>query len=128
MKFHKQTIFTGSGRPGNCVQAALASILDLELDEVPHFLETASSPEEWELAFQAWLHERRIFIARYSSEWIFPCLYLASGTTKRNPNVWHMVVMQDGKLIHDPHPENTGLVQVKQIRLLVPYDPSKILR
>lgn len=129
MKFHKQTIFTGSGRPGNCVQAAVASILDLELDEVPHFLEVADYPEEWELAFEDWLEERNIYSARYGGEWIFPTLYLASGPTKRNgPNVWHMVVMQNGKVIHDPHPDNTGLSQVKQLRLLVPYDPSKALR
>ncbi len=35
--------------------------------------------------------------------------YLASGTSLRN--VSHIVIYQNGKLYHDPHPSQTGLVE-----------------
>ena len=35
-----QTIFVGDPqRPGNCVAACVATLLDLPLDRVPHFIE-----------------------------------------------------------------------------------------
>ena len=46
----------------------------------------------------------------------FEADYLASGTTARGTS--HMVVMNDGKLVHDPHPSNAGLVEVQCVWLL----------
>jgi len=37
-------------------------------------------------------------------------IYTASGPSARG--VSHIVVYQDGKMIHDPHPSNEGLVKV----------------
>ena len=55
MKPTDQTQFVGEGVGGNCVQASVASILELPLDEVPHFLAVAPSPVEWEFAMEDWL-------------------------------------------------------------------------
>ncbi|MDX9956482.1 MAG: hypothetical protein RBT75_20465, partial [Anaerolineae bacterium] len=46
----------------------------------------------------------------------FEADYLASGTTERGTS--HMVVMNDGKPVHDPHPSNAGLVEVQCVWLL----------
>ena len=48
------------GRPGNCYQAALASALELPLDEVPHF---ATFATDWVERSDAWFRARGI--ARY---------------------------------------------------------------
>lgn len=126
MNFNMQTEISGEGTIGNCVQAAVSSILGLEMNEVPHFLRVAEIPEEWELVFRKWMTAQGFHIVNYGGEWQFPGLYLASGPTKRNPNIWHMVVMRDGKLVHDPHPDNIGLSIVKHIKLLVPLEPQII--
>ncbi|MBO3760337.1 hypothetical protein [Ciceribacter sp. L1K22] len=119
-----QTQFAGEGVGGNCVQASVASILDLPLSAVPHFLEAAPTPSEWELAFWDWCEERGIGLIRRSGEWIFDGYYLASGPSPRGVN--HMVVYRDGVLAHDPHPSRAGVLEVRQTWVLAPLDPAAI--
>jgi hypothetical protein len=62
-----QTILAGreDGVPGNCIQAAVASLLDLPIDAVPHFLLW----EQWNVALAEWLTERGYTIrCRYTTE------------------------------------------------------------
>lgn len=125
MKPVDQTQYAGEGAGGNCVQASLASILELSLSAVPHFLETADRPEEWELAFMDWLEERGIGYIRREGEWVFDGYYLASGPSPRG--VSHMVVYHDGKLAHDPHPSRAGIQSVTRTWVLCPLDPSRIM-
>lgn len=80
MKPVDQTKFAGEGAGGNCVQASLASILNLPLSDVPHFLEVADRPAEWELAFMDWLEERGVGLIRREGEWIFDGYYLVLRT------------------------------------------------
>lgn len=119
-----QTQFAGEGAGGNCVQASVASILGLPLTDVPHFLEVADRPEEWELAFMDWLEERGVGYIRRSGEWVFDGYYLASGPSPRG--VHHMVVYRDGRLAHDPHPSREGILAVKSTWVLCPLYPSMI--
>jgi hypothetical protein len=124
MKPVDQTQFVGEGAGGNCVQASLASILDLPLDAVPHFLETADQPSHWELAFMDWLEERGVGYIRREGEWIFDGYYLASGPSPRG--VSHMVVYRDGSLAHDPHPSRAGILSISRTWVLAPLDPAAI--
>lgn len=71
MKPVDQTQFAGEGVGGNCVQASVASILGLPLIDVPHFLEIADRPEEWELAFMDWLEDRGVGYIRRGGDWVF---------------------------------------------------------
>lgn len=124
MKPVDQTQFAGEGAGGNCVQASLASILNLPLSDVPHFLEIANTPQEWEFAFEDWLAERGIGFVRREGEYIWDGYYLASGPSPRG--VSHMVVYHDGNLVHDPHPSRAGINAVSRIYVLAPLDPSSI--
>lgn len=123
---HTQTIF-GNGdqgaTPGNCMQAALASLLDLPLDQVPHLMLF----ENWQAAAALWLKGRgkqlRIF-----NNWQSHCtaweahgiltaaldrapsrqMMLAVGHSTNGP--WaHIVVWKGGELVHDTHPNRKGL-------------------
>jgi hypothetical protein len=38
--------------------------------------------------------------------------YLVSGISPRDPNVHHIVIYQDGQMVHDPHPDRTGLASL----------------
>jgi hypothetical protein len=124
MKPVDQTQFAGEGVGGNCVQASLASILELPLDAVPHFLAIADEPAHWELAFMDWLEERGVGLIRREGDWVFDGFYLASGPSPRG--VSHMVVYRDGSLAHDPHPSRAGILSVSRTWVLAPLDPANM--
>jgi hypothetical protein len=116
-----QTAFYDPAIPtsGNCVQAAVASLLALPLEDVPNFIERGF---DWSIWLEDWLAERRLMLVRFDCEMVWDGLYLASGPSPRGVN--HMVVMQDGKLVHDPHPSRAGLEKITATFLLAPYDPA----
>lgn len=100
-----QTIFADNpeGIPGNCLQAAVATLLRLSLETVPHFLQA----EDW------WLSLDR-FAARYGYVMLPggsnpPIFGLAFGPSPRG--VTHAVVFRDGSM-WDPHPSRDFLISV----------------
>jgi len=121
-----QTQFAGEGAGGDCVRASVASILDLPLSEVPHFLEIAPEPQLWGLAFEDWMEARGLYVWLKHGHVEFEGYYLVSGPSPRG--VSHMVVYRDGKLAHDPHPSREGILDVTWTRILVPLDPAKVAR
>lgn len=99
------TVNDGSGRQGNCLQAAVASLLDLQLDDVPHFVELKSS--WWELMETfAREHGYEVFLEDSDKPTEFG---FAFGPSSRG--VAHAVVHR-GSEVWDPHPERTGLESV----------------
>jgi hypothetical protein len=113
-----QSILHGdpSGRPGNCLQAAVASLLELELDEVPHFIE-----------YEDWLERLRDFcLARgyrpLQRSPAAPVPYgMAWGPSERG--VRHAVVWVDGATAWDPHPSRAGLTKVTE---LIEFEPLEV--
>ncbi len=49
--------------------------------------------------------------------------YLAGGMSSRG--VSHVVVYMNGKLLHDPHPSNEGLVKIDNYRYLMPCNDAE---
>lgn len=101
---------TGPAKPdshvyGNCLQAAIASALGLDLDAVPHF----GAFDDWEPAVRLWL-------SGHSLDWqqadrIPAGRSIVIGPTVRSTGN-HAVVGDDGKIVWDPHPTRTGLTEV----------------
>lgn len=97
---------------GNCLQAALASIFELELDDVPHFV---GMGDDWWEALWRWLRERNIEIhyerVTPPGGWLpLGVPYLLTGPSPRG-EFSHVVVAQNHEIIHDPHPDGTGLAE-----------------
>lgn len=113
----QQTIIApadGTQMPGNCLQAAVASLLDLPLNEVPHFVgdDWASGGERnWWVELWQWCAARGLKINAAEPD---PGeYYLGRGPSPRDPaNRSHVAVYRDGALVHDPHPDGTGVVEV----------------
>lgn len=126
MKPADQTQFVGEGVGGDCVRASIATILDLPIETVPHFLELGEKPEHWEIELIDWLEERGLTIWREPGHYLFEGFYLASGQSDRG--VSHMVVYRNGELAHDPHPSRSGVKSVDWSRMLVPLDPANAIR
>lgn len=105
-----QTIMRGTEGPvrGNCLQACVASVLELPLDDVPHF---AMSPD-WLLDMDRFLARfgLGVLLVRAGADWNFyadELPYLVAGKSPRGD--WlHSVIFAGGKMIHDPHPSREG--------------------
>lgn len=89
---------------GNCLQAAVASLLDLPLSSVPHFV----LHKDWEARFVRFMRQRGS-----------PVVYgqpgphvtgIAVGKTVRGTH--HAVVMENGTVTWDPHPSRDGLTAI----------------
>jgi hypothetical protein len=102
---------------GNCFSACVASILDLNLVDVPRFMDDG---ERWLNTFFRWLAERGLQPDYYGHpDWCaaesapsrdIPKGYsIMSGWSPRHENTLHSVVARDGVMVHDPHPSRAGL-------------------
>lgn len=98
---------------GNCLAACVASILELPIAEVPNF---RLADDAWG-ALQDWLASRGLLAIRCLIDGVYlasmPSVYcVLTGPSPRNP-VNHAVVglcdCGTVRIVHDPHPEDTGL-------------------
>ena len=108
---------------GNCFSAAVASILEISIDEVPWFM---TNPGQWFEQFSAWCASRGA-TAKYwpckawCEEWDGtgePRVFIGvpvghaimSGESPRYPGKLHSVVAMNGETVHDPHPSRAGVL------------------
>lgn len=103
------------GDAGNCLSAALASVLDLPIEAVPYL-----NGSRWAQRMFSWLStERRLW-----PRWIpvsagVPAGYsIAVGPGPRGRD--HATVALDGRLVHDPHPSRAGLLRPTHHIVLIP--------
>lgn len=96
----------GAAIPGNCLQAAVASLLDLDLDAVPHFI----VHDDWLARLIAFGRDHGYHVdCEFQPE--APIRFgIASGPSPRG--VHHAVVVIDGETVWDPHPSRAGLLSV----------------
>ena len=106
---------------GDCFPTALASLMNIDRDDVPHFWDGGKEPEG------GWYAPVREWLAKYNLTYLsLPVaadlkttlgmmgdfnpgvFYLLSGNGGRVGN--HTVVAKDDEIIWDPHPDNSGLV------------------
>lgn len=120
-KFYKQP--TPESR-GNCQQAAVASILGLQLNDVPNFMEAAY--EGFWGSYHKFLKSLGLYSMELGGEYAPGFYYLAYGESRRGCR--HACVYHSGNLAHDPHPDNDGLLNVDTINILVPYSVADFLK
>jgi hypothetical protein len=105
---HRQ-IWTGSPY-GSCYATAIASALDLDLAAVPNFVAFRSG--RWWDAVLLWAQSNRLHVERLAvcetTQIPAGLAVVASGQGPRGHR--HAVVWQDGRMVHDPHPSDAGLV------------------
>lgn len=123
MKPLRQTSFSvpQRGEMGNCFSTCVASILEVPaVMMVPLFMRQ----HNWKQHFHDWCLKRG-----YLDEWYYPehvCIEhnipyvplprdqysIMSGTSPRNMPKGHSVVAFDGVMVHDPHPDDAGLLDL----------------
>lgn len=122
MSLVDQTILASDPkREGNCLSACVATLLDIPLGHVPHFIEVgaALNGEDDQVAWWAmflgfmagkgqWPVELASVHAADEDEPVF-----VMGMSPRG--VCHQVIYVNGELWHDPHPSHAGLVDVREV-------------
>lgn len=136
MKPVDQTIFgDGSdGQPhGDCFRACVASILELLIGDVPHFVEDGSKPgKHWIFELAAWLRLRGLAYIEapadapsiYGMLHVAKVHYIAMGPAARG--FGHATVELDGDLVHDPHPSRAGLLKPERFGFFVALHPERL--
>ena len=120
-----QTTFTPSTdappeERGNCLQAAVASLLDLPLADVPHF----AAEEDWFGCYGAFAASRGCFIVQTTIP-VDGAYGIGFGKSPRG-EYNHAVVSFGGEVAHDPHPSRDGLRTWEGYEYFVPLDPARV--
>lgn len=108
---------------GNCMQAAIASLLDLELNDVPNFIEFAESGE-WFRTMYGFLHDNgyrmgSIYKDRHPTEFMIKIAHFDGGVdgyfyatvpSQTFEGVGHAVIVdKDLNIVHDPNPNQLAM-------------------
>jgi hypothetical protein len=116
----KQTKF---GDEGNCFAACIASLLECDINCVP-FLGKDENWDEYNARLNVFLKENHQIIF-YSGEYVSEnysdfvnldlrdSYYIVSGKAARGFE--HAVIYKNSILVHDPHPDNSGIENINEI-------------
>lgn len=114
---------------GNCHAAALASILEISIDNIPEF----GIKNDWYEKFSQYMIVHYVLQpidinAQTIPNWMIPRgYYLINGKSPRG-DFHHTLVGLNGKPIHDPLPEgNCELQEVTSLTLFVVLDPKVMI-
>jgi hypothetical protein len=109
----KQTKFHDIDGKGNCLEACCASLLDMKIEDVPDMRDEKWFGVMWNL-FQD--HGYEIISCMDTDNCMsykgIDGYYIVAGESPRGVHIpgGHGVIYKNGKLVHDPHPDNTGLI------------------
>jgi len=126
-----QTKFGGIDAPvgerGNCWQAAVASVLELPLEEVPDIQEY-DEKLVWFDKFREWLGQYGLSAIGLSVEGNLTIqgyhLIECKSTTLKNGEL-HVVVGLNEKVVHDPNPNAITLGKVVDYIIFTALDPAR---
>lgn len=94
---------------GNCFRACVASILEVRIDALPRFeVWMFNNPENWTSIFESWVRHSELDRGVEWLPWPDEEKAIAIGPSPRCSSN-HAIIIEDGKVLHDPHPDSSGL-------------------
>jgi len=117
MKPIKQTRF---GDKGNCYAAVLASLMDKDSAEDVIQIQEYYSDSKWIGKLLRWIIINGWFsypIHGHDSAGKDE-FYIVHGESPRLHGTTHVCIYQNGKLYHDPHPDNTGITTEEYFEII----------
>ena len=111
--------------PDSCLQAALAFLLELEIEQVPRFDETAIPGKNQNRMVRDWLATIGFDLWVWIKPMGFAGMHIQCGHAERGHG--HAVVMRGDVLVFDPHPSGAGLISVDEWWLVLPLEPAAAL-
>jgi hypothetical protein len=128
MKKVMQTRFADGG---NCLQACLASILEIPLERAP---DPSNSGHPWVDVLSRWLNRRGWGVVHFDAQApgrnlcldLGDAFVIACGKTTRSKTRRHAVLYHKGRLAHDPLPGGHGLKgPPEEFLILFPLNPAR---
>lgn len=106
---------------GDCLQASIASILELEVRELPYVAEFQK--DQWFGIVNDHIRSRGYRLVEFGNEPAVnpPGYAIAIGPSPRTGGILHACVAQNGDVVHDPHPSREGLERITYWLLLIPF-------
>ena len=109
---------------GNCLSAVIASILEININQVPHFEDMNN--DVWYENLNNWMKSIGLQLIELDPLSPLPKGFsIVTGVSPRNKNILHAVVFKDGKLVHDPHPSEAGIGKIHNIKIIAILEPKK---
>lgn len=101
---------------GDCLRACIATVMDMDAEQVPHFADMGATANETLASARRWLASRGLTIATFAMPGDEPLASLLEWMEQMNPTVtWllfgatgvsgdglHVNVCQGGRVVHDP--------------------------
>lgn len=99
---------------GNCMSACVASILELDIRDVPNF----HGRDVWYEMWQNWLSERGLHFINLEVDHGYrpACYWIGDPDSPRDNNIKHAVVCVGYNIVHDPYPPNAIKSEVCDIK------------
>lgn len=100
---------------GGCLLACIASIMELPYKAIPKFNKYYED-HTWRVRANAWLMHFDLHLTKLESEppTTSEKYYIVTGESPRFAGRNHCCVWYKGQIIHDPHPDNRGLNNLKR--------------
>lgn len=123
---------TKTGLRGNCYAACLASVLEIPLETLPGFFSEEDEGVDDQEITNRWWERVRAFLRPMgygvlNMSFVDPEHWKAlgweghaivSGPSPRLENAHHATVWKDGVMVHDPHPDQTGIKKAEFIEFI----------
>lgn len=108
----KKVFQTRFGDEGNCYSACIASLMDKDSAEDVIQIVKYYDNDRWVGIFLRWLACKGWIAYPINSHNVAKKdeFYIVIGKSPRHPTDTHVCIYQNGKLFHDPHPDNTGIL------------------
>jgi len=99
---------------GNCLPTVIACFMDLDsAEDVIQIQDTYDNVDDWRSDLMEWLGIRGWEMGGLRGHLDTDEYYLVTGVSPRNSKINHVCIYQKGKLWHDPHPDQTGILNEK---------------
>lgn len=105
---------------GNCFAAVIASVLEMEVEEVIQIQEHYEE-EKWFGKLNTWLAKRgwRVrVISKSEAKRLKNKYYFVTGLSPVYPGEYHICIFKNGEMVHDPHPEGRGITTKEEYSIL----------
>ena len=112
----------------DCFQACIASILGCNIENIPNCYDNGI--ENFKNKWYEWEKDKPFHLIdmdlnKDTMGWMKDIVMIAVGKSPRG-DYNHCVIMKNNKIIHDPHPDNEGIIGKPLFYTLVfPKNPSK---
>lgn len=104
-------------KPTNCLEACIASLLEVRIEDIPDLEAYTDGPwmkklNEWlEINYQVVYMEVQILskeVSKFFQDKDF--FHIIIGKTLRSSKIRHAIIARQGKMLHDPYPGGLGVL------------------